>query len=79
MPSVPGIPGPYRFLFFSSDCGEPPHVHVRRDSRECKFWLQPVTLAYRGQFRAHEIAVIERVIFEYLSQLLEAWDEHCGS
>jgi hypothetical protein len=23
--------GPYRFLFYSSDAEEPPHVHVERD------------------------------------------------
>jgi uncharacterized protein DUF4160 len=79
MPTVPGIPGPYRFFFFSTDCDEPPHVHVRREAWDCKFWLQPVALARRGRFPAHEIAGIEKTIFQYLPLLLEAWDEHCGS
>ncbi len=25
--------GPYDFVFFSSDYGEPPHVHVKRDMK----------------------------------------------
>lgn len=24
--------GPYRFLFFSNEAGEAPHIHVHRDS-----------------------------------------------
>ena len=31
MPTVRNIPGPYRFFFYSFDCHEPPHVHVRRE------------------------------------------------
>src|SRR5262245_37694893 len=31
MPTVPDIPGPYRFFFYSFDCHEPPHVQVRRE------------------------------------------------
>ena len=43
MPSIRGIPGPYRFFFYSFDCAEPMHVHVERDEATCKFWLQPLT------------------------------------
>ena len=31
MPTIPGIPGPYRIFFYSFDCNEPKHVHVRRE------------------------------------------------
>ena len=31
--------GPYRLFFYSSDCNEPMHVHVKRDRSEAKFWL----------------------------------------
>ena len=31
MPTIRGIPGPYRFFFYSFDCNEPKHVHVRRE------------------------------------------------
>ena len=36
--------GRYRFLFYSSDAEEPPHVHVERDDNSAKFWLSPVRL-----------------------------------
>lgn len=31
MPTIKGIPGPHRFFFYSFDCNEPPHVHIRRE------------------------------------------------
>lgn len=37
--------GPYGFIFFSSDRGEPPHIHVKCERRIAKFWLGPVALA----------------------------------
>ena len=50
MPMVPDIPGPYRFFFYSFDCHEPPHVHVRRERMVCKFWLTPVALSMNHGF-----------------------------
>ena len=52
MPRVRGFFGPYRIYFMSFDCIEPPHVHVERDNRECKFWLEPLTLARNRGFDA---------------------------
>jgi len=38
--------GPYRFYFYSYDCGEPRHMHLDRENKSAKFWLDPdVTLA----------------------------------
>jgi len=39
MPTIKGIPGPYRFFFYSFDCNEPMHVHVHveRERMSCKF------------------------------------------
>jgi hypothetical protein len=36
--------GPYSFIFFSSDRGEPPHIHAQRERSVAKFWLEPVAL-----------------------------------
>jgi hypothetical protein len=36
--------GPYRFFFYAGDREEPPHVHVERDEKVAKFWLDPVRL-----------------------------------
>ena len=78
MPRVPGIVGPYRFYFYSFDCNEPKHVHVRRERKVCKFWLEPVVLASNDGFAAQELNRIRRLVMENLQRILEAWDEHCG-
>ena len=37
-PNFHGIRGGSVF-FTSFDCAEPPHVHVEREAKTCKFWL----------------------------------------
>lgn len=78
MPTIPGIPGPYRFFFYSFDCNEPKHVHVRRESMTCKFWLETVALSTNNGFSPRELNQIRRIILDNLNPILEAWDEHCG-
>jgi hypothetical protein len=78
MPRIKGIPGPHRFFFTSFDCAEPPHVHVEREDKTCKFWLEPVVLAHSRGFKSQELNVIRRLICRHLPAILEAWYEHCG-
>jgi hypothetical protein len=79
MPRVAGIPGPYRFFFYSFDCNEPQHVHVRRERAVCKFWLDPVALGYNNGFSDKELTRIRRTIVDHLDHIQEAWNEHCGN
>ena len=78
MPTVKGIPGPYRFYFYSFDCNEPEHVHVQREDRVCKFWLTPLVLADNEGFVSRELRVIRDEVAANLERILEAWHEHCG-
>jgi len=78
MPRIKGIAGPYRFFFTSFDCNEPPHVHVERESKTCKFWLEPLGLVRSDGFGARELNVIRRIILSHRTSILEAWHEHCG-
>jgi Domain of unknown function (DUF4160) len=78
MPTVPDIPGPYRFFFYSFDCYEPPHVHVRRERMVCKFWLTPIALSANHGFSARELNRIRAITLDNLEHILEAWHEHCG-
>jgi hypothetical protein len=78
MPRIPGIPGPYWFFFFSFDCNEPIHVHVRRENKQAKFWLALVDLAWNHGFSARELNEIRRLVLEHESKIIEAWHEHCG-
>lgn len=78
LPTVSDIPGPYRFYFYSFDCNEPRHVHVQRERAVCKYWLEPISLAYNNGHAAHELNRIRKLIADNLKQMNEAWDEHCG-
>ena len=56
MPTIQDIPGPYRIYFYSFDCNEASHVHVRRERMTCKFWIEPIELANNHGFSAREYA-----------------------
>jgi hypothetical protein len=71
--------GPYRVYFFSHEPNEPPHVHVDRDNRSAKFWLQPVALARNFGFPAHELRRIRILIEEHQTRFLEVWNGHIGT
>ena len=75
MPTVCQV-GPYSFIFFSSDEGEQPHIHVRRDHQLAKFWLQPVSLAKNRGFKDHELNDILQLVETYEQTLLEAWHDY---
>jgi hypothetical protein len=71
--------GPYSFVFFSSDRGEPPHIHVKRDLQIVKFWLEPVRVAKNRGFRDHELNTIERLVERHQDRLMEAWHDYFDS
>jgi hypothetical protein len=66
--------GPYRFFFYSSDGGEPRHVHVEGGGNEAKYWLDPTTLERNRRFSQKELNRIEQIIEEHLDLLGDAWD-----
>jgi hypothetical protein len=35
----------YRFFFYAADGWEPAHIHVVKDGKEAKIWLNDLTLA----------------------------------
>ena len=79
MPTIRGIVGPYKFFFYSFDCNEPRHVHVRRDRMSCKFWLDTVVLSNNSGFSSRDLNRIRMTILDNLERIVEAWDEHCGN
>jgi hypothetical protein len=75
MPTVLRI-GSYRFFFYASDRHEPAHVHVEREDKITKFWIDPIRLQKSGGFNRREIAQIQKIINEHQAALLEAWNDY---
>jgi hypothetical protein len=74
MPTILRI-GAYRFFFYANDRDEPPHVHVERENKKAKFWIDPVRLERSGRFDRHEINHIGRMVEENKKILLRGWNE----
>ena len=70
--------GPYRFFFYASDRDEPHHIHVERDDKVAKFWLDPIRLQNSYGFNRQEINRIQAIIQEHQKQLMEAWNDYFG-
>jgi hypothetical protein len=77
MPTIKGVPGPYRLFFYSFDCNEPMHVHAERERMKCKFWVAPLMLAGNDGFSPRELNRIRAVVQEHEEKIRRAWDEHC--
>ena len=71
--------GPYRFYFYSYDCGEPRHMHVDRENKSAKFWLDPVvSLADNHGYSRKDLRKIEQITKENLEVLRNEWDAFCN-
>ncbi len=77
MPTVLRL-GPYRFFFYSSDRGEPLHVHVERDNNRAKFWLNPVRVVESVGFGRAELNKLRKLVAEQEAIIERAWHEFFG-
>ena len=77
MPTVLRVEA-YRLFFVSLDRSEPPHIHVKREKKVAKFWLDPVVLERAGGFSRVEINRIMKLVQEHRERLLEKWYEFFG-
>jgi hypothetical protein len=68
--------GPYRFFFYASDRDEPPHVHIERDEKVAKFWLDPIRLQNSGGFNRSEIGELLGLVMKNREDLQRAWNEY---
>jgi hypothetical protein len=68
--------GPYRFFFYSADREEPPHIHVEREARRAKFWLEPVRLQDSSGFSRAELGRLEKLVEERAAEFVRVWHDH---
>jgi len=71
--------GPYRLFFYAGDRDEPQHIHVERNDKIAKFWLDPVRLQSSGGFSRAELGRIQKIIQENHTKLVEAWNGYFSS
>lgn len=68
----------YRFFFYSADGFEPAHIHVVKDGKEAKLWLNDVSVAVNLGYNARELGEIIRKTREYRGAFMEAWNGYFG-
>jgi hypothetical protein len=73
MPTVLHING-YKFWFYEADIQEPAHIHVNKEGKEAKFWLNPIQEARAGRFKPYELREIKQIIENNHTFLLETWE-----
>jgi hypothetical protein len=66
----------YKFRFYSSDAGEPPHVHVIDGDMVAKIWLRPVSVEYNHGYNRTQLNYILKLTGENQSRLLNNWNEY---
>lgn len=75
MPTVLRVDG-YRFFFFSNEGNEPVHIHVESGDGYCKYWLNPVLLAYNTGFNSTELNKIRKLVEEHSPFIENSWNEY---
>jgi hypothetical protein len=53
---------------------EPAHVHVERDEKTAKFWLEPLRLARNNGFADQEINRVQAIVRRYHAELMRKWN-----
>lgn len=69
----------WRFEFYSLDRHEPPHIHIRKDRKETKIWLERVAVARNRRCTDKELNELLDVVRSHQAGFLEKWDEHFGN
>ncbi|MBG0796922.1 DUF4160 domain-containing protein [Methylocystis sp. L43] len=75
MPTVLRWKG-YRFFFYSADGWEPAHVHVTKDAKEAKIWLENVSVAVNMGFTAQDLNEIVKKTREERGSFLRSWNDY---
>ena len=68
----------YSFKIYSNE-EERMHIHVIKEDKEAKFWLEPeVELAYKGDFSQSEINKIQTIVELYANHFKKQYQLHIG-
>lgn len=65
----------YRVSFYSYDLAERIHVHVFKAGKECKIWIDDLSVAFNRGFRPHEIGEVRQFLAERRGEIVAKWRE----
>ncbi len=74
MPTILRIKG-FRFFFYSND-HTPIHIHVEKDNKTAKFYLNPVELERSRGFNAKEIKELRKLVNDNFELFKNKWNEY---
>ena len=66
----------YRFYFHRQVRGDPPHLHVDKDRKSAKFWIESATVVRNVGFSPLEVREIIRIIVDYRLDFLSRWNDY---
>ena len=68
----------WRLFFYANERNEPPHVHCRKEDRECKFWLDienyEITEAYSYNISPRDRREIKKIIYQHFDYIVSEWN-----
>jgi len=72
----------WRVFFYSNENNEPLHVHAKKGSAECKFWLKPdvydIEEAWSHGLTPAMRREIRKIILNNFELIVAEWDRHFG-
>jgi len=68
----------YKFRFYALDQGEPAHVHVVKDGKSLKVWLETMAVARNIGYNEREIERVRAVIAEHQNEWIGVWNDFFG-
>ncbi|NLG17316.1 MAG: DUF4160 domain-containing protein [Fibrobacter sp.] len=78
MPTILLILG-WRLFFYSNEGHEPIHIHCRKGSMECKFWLDieafDLIESFSFNMGEKDKREIRKIIFQNFDYIVDQWNE----
>ena len=68
----------HKFRFYALDRDEPPHVHVVKDGKSLKVWLDSLEVAQNKGYNDRDVARLLTVIGERRDNWIGAWHDFFG-
>ena len=78
MPTILLLLG-WRLFFYANEGNEPIHVHCKKGSMECKFWLHvesfDIAEAFASNLSPRAKREIRKIIFQNFDYIVDQWNE----